>query len=266
MTNVQFLQGGVTLTTDDVDRVIDPLCRSLGALRNALSTNEDSLPGTDYNNDDWDHLKLVSGIMEQRQKLNSISSSFCSSAGEFLSTIFSSILHHKALNDPSKPDSVLVHKFSLSCAQREVDVCSGKVQVSISEDERERGFSKKNQLLLAQRCYHEALVSFLPLIEHAVALNPVLKYRTMKNYIDSTQHNLYGPLTRQLFKEAIPANGTQSTISLASLPRAKASRVFDNNSTLQNPAVSAVRDNLLLILLLICPVIMREEIFVEVNY
>lgn len=254
------------MTSDDVDRVVDPLCLSLGTLRSALSTNEDSLPGPEYSNDDWDHLKLVSGIMEQRQKLNSTSFNFCSSAGEFLSTIFSSILHHKAFNDVSKPDSIIVRKFSFSIAQREVDLCSGKVQTSISDDERWGALSRKNQILSAQRCYHEALVPFLPLLEHVVALNPALKNRTMKSYVDSTQQYLYSPLIRQVFKEALPANGTLSVISLTSLPRAKASRVFAKTSTLQPPTFSSVRDNLLLILFNICPVVVREELFFEVNY
>ena len=213
------------MSASETDAVIEPLTKALVALRKAISTNEHTLgEGDEYSREDWDHLKLVSGIMEQRQRLNSIVYSFCSSVGDFMMNIFSSILRHKVFNDVSKICSILVRRFSFSATQFEVLVCSGRVPPSLSAIERTIMLQQKNQMLSAQRCYHEAVLTFLPVLEHTVILNPALLYRVTKSYAEAAQQYLYGPLLRQLFKEVIPLTASQGVICFASMPRSKPSR------------------------------------------
>lgn len=271
------------MSTDEVDRVVDPILSSLSNIRSALATNEDSLLGINYSKEDWDHLKLVSGIMEQRQKLNSVAFTFCSSAGNYLCTIFSAILRHKALNDNAKQESLLVRKFSFSVSQVEVLVCSGRVPSTLPLENRIELMQRKNQLLSVQRRYHKSLVSFLQLLEHTVYLNPILKFRIRKAYVEATQQLLYGPLLRQIFKELVPLTAQQHIVCMSTMPRVKANLDGIHGSNLQRfreielssslpgkvPNVNGsmslhVWDTLLLVILNICPVISREELFFQV--
>lgn len=278
-----------SLSSAEVDGAVDPIISALEALRRALATNEDSLNIVDHSKEDWDHLKLVSGIMDQRQKLSGIVASFSSSAGEFLVSLFASILRHKALTDSSKQNSIIVRKFSFSTAQFEVFVCSGRVPSSLSIENRMSIMRTKNQVLSSQRCFQESLVSFLPVYEHTVHLNPVLRFRIIKSYIDAVQQFLYGPLLRQLFKEMSSVVSVQNTVCFASLPRTKARRLgtktvplqrFHEVGALSSSSALGVKggglnsqgatafhiwDSMLLAILLVSPVIDREKAFFEVR-
>jgi hypothetical protein len=296
------------MTSADEASVIDPLVASLLALRKALTTDEHSLgaiaiPGrteSEYTREDWDHVKLVSGIMQQRQRLNTIVFSFCSSVGDFMTNLFSGILKHKALNDMSKSSSVLVRRYSFSTAQFEVLVCSGRAPPPLSAAERGSALQQKNQMLGAQRSFQAAVMTFLPVLELTLGLGPSLLFRVTKAYTEAAQQYLYGPLLRQLFKEVLPLTSSQSAISFASLPRSKPTRagagagagagpgaggtltkfhelgVLAGSASLVGQAsrqasaaagITALHiwDSVLIMIMITAPVVAREEAFFQVS-
>ncbi len=261
----------------EAEIIIDPIIHALESLRRAMSTNE-SVLGSDASKNDWEHLKIVSGIQQQRQKLIKIASDFCHNVSESILYLFGAVLKHRLLNDPSRQTSVVIRKFSFTSLQP--ILVPSMMQESASIDENPSTI--KNQMLMAQRAYQQTLSPFIPLIEHTIYLSSSFLPKTKNAYIEATQQLLYTPLVKQLFKELSVVTTPQQSVSFTTLPKTRAVKSTHNgpNTLLKfHESVSAssnsgnlvaraaihIWDALMIAILLIAPVIEREMQFVQVK-
>ncbi len=252
-----------SLTRIDFELVVDPVVSALQSLRNSLAIISDA-SDISLSKQDWDRIKINHGIIQQTKKINSLASSFCSSMDILFEVIFTVILRHKSLNDASKSNGILVKRFSFSESFNDAIAFKTNKQ-SVAK----LGKTSNNQLLNAQRCYHEVVCSLFPLIEQVLGLKADFAAKIRSGYVKSTQELLYTPLIKQLFKEVMSFVVSSQVVSFPTMPKVRYSK---SESTLlaSNLAAPAgkpgvyIWDALLSICLLVAPVLNREEAFLMV--
>jgi len=181
----------------DVEETLAPLSDAIASLRTALAVKGEVGEGAVLTPMHWRELQMMSAVTTQRNKLLDLSEVCCNALSDALTTIFDSILKHKALNEavPARKQSITVKQFSFTNVIR--------ANVSTPDGGRNYGMGKaadSNQALSAQRTYHEALSDFLPLIESLLELAPLMKVQTVNSYVQATRDKLYRPLLKSLFK------------------------------------------------------------------
>jgi hypothetical protein len=226
-----ILNGSVVVTTSDFEGALAPLLAALRSLVRALGTSVESVASCTP--EEWEHVKLSAGVLQQLEKLNNVAAGFCTLMNDMMTTIYSLILKHRALNDSSKSnDSVIIRRYSFSTLSKEIQEASS-ISLLSAENASLRG-RVKNQLLAAQNAFHTALKQFLPVLDATIVLVPTnlalpLIGRSRRAYVESVQQLLYSPLIKQLFKELLSAVAVCPPQTLATIPRSRAAKVNSNN-------------------------------------
>lgn len=274
-----ILSGSVVVSASDFSAALAPLLSALGSLLRALGTSVESVAACSP--EEWEHVKLSTGVLQQLQKLKSVAEGFCSIMNDVMTNIYSLILKHRVLNDLSKPtDGVLVRKYSFSTLVKEIQNVSGAESRSVSSSMGR----VKNQLLSAQSTYHNVLRQFLPILDATIDLAPpnisfTLISRSRRAYAESVQQLMYAPLVKQLFKELLNAVVVCPPQTLATFPKSRASKTNSNwetnplfvpyalcfRETLVSRPVLRVWDALVGALRLVAPVVAQERDFFAVR-
>jgi hypothetical protein len=223
-----ILNGSVVVAASDFAVALAPLLAALRSLVRALGTSVESVASCTP--EEWEHVKLSAGVLQQLQKLNNAAAGFSTLMNDVMTNIYSLILKHRVLNDSSKSnESVLIRRYSFSTLTKEIQESSVSEAKNASVPGR-----VKNQLLAAQSSFHNVLKQFLPILDATILLVPEnlvvsLIMRSRRAYVESVQQLLYSPLIRQMFKELLSAVVVCPPQTLASIPRSRASKANSNS-------------------------------------
>lgn len=173
----------------------------------------------------WKQLQSISSISSQRQKLTSIAKVYCNQINDNAAVMLESILKHKAINNINGKN-IAVRQFLFSKVIEESIRIHDTTRIGSSTDDSVTHISFKptarydsNQAISAQRCYHDALVGVLPLLESAMLFDSTRILPLSSIYVNYTQAKVYKPLIKGLFKDLDDAVGVHhALVSYATLP------------------------------------------------
>ena len=233
-------------------------------------------------------IQSMLAVTQQRQKLTMLSESFCQSMCSVCSSIFSVLLRHKSLNNPSMPNSIIMQPLdprklvvegllqASSIVLRRDDAFGLNTDDSYSNSRlKSYEMSKLNSVLQAQRAYLEALMEFLPILEFVLEMSSDHQRAVIRAaYVRATQEILYKQLFKNMFRDL--ASASVPTKRLVSASFESAEKAHLSSVTPLGPAVRLhmSQDHLYLTpwavlevsLLLALPVIRRELDFFQLLF
>lgn len=259
---------------DDSEVMLKNLVAALENLQAALARSRSTSATTSIPPEEWVHVQSMSIVVQHKQRLMDLTDMVCDAMNDFSQSLFSQILEHKSLQDPSNKKSIVLKHVGFTPVVDDINDLLSEYMANNNSPSLSLCFvsSSGNQLLSCQRVFHENVYPFLPVIEMLSDLNSTLAEQFQKSYVLSTQSCLYGPMIKQLFKElqgAIPPR--TNSLNLANMPKSSAMRKTDPQLVLTHcvksskaPTNSLASWNLLpVVLLLAGPMIQRELTFLQ---
>eukprot|EP01041_Mallomonas_annulata_P008196 gene8196-16851_t len=277
------------VSLDDADSAITSLTNAINHLRrgislkgggsgdsNALLASVSASTTIDFNSgngfeissEQWSHIQSMVSVTQQRLHLLNIADIFCKSMNKTIPSLFRSLLQHRSLNDPNRSKSIHITKFVLTFPvdiflnfefKRERSRTSTGQPTSFlqkpSSSQPQSKLQNNNQLLDAQRVYHEALSTFLPVLMGYMDIIPLTSSTVStalndlrKQYIEDTCELFYQPLFKQLFKDLHSIISPSSSLSQSTHGRTASSLSLSLSlATLPRSSLKAANENIILL-------------------
>ena len=289
------LKTGLTIKgTVPTDRAASLTMRNNNQVTGPVSTDSSS----DFQLTDvqWTVLQGMPVISKQILRLTNVAEAFCKSMSLCSATLFKAVLKHKQLIEPSvtsqgRSSSIIVKKFDV-----------GKILSQLQDSYRTatkilnpfpRGFD--NQLIAAQRTFHEAVGPFLPLLDYLTEFSIITPTSSTfpsfaegspatlhHHYIEAVRDLLYRPLFRQLFKDLAPITASKALgiLSFGTLPASPSTagtvsvssnappiyqEIYNSNLVVSPTTPLTPSLSLQLVVRLCEAAVSREEAFIEVE-
>lgn len=211
----------------------------------------------------WRKIQSIAAITVQKQILLDIADNFYSNATEYISTVFSGLLKHRALNDENHGKTLSIKSFRLQ------SVLNSLVQ---SDSNSSYSPCKENMFVAVQHMFHEAISKYFPLIEQLVDLTPTSVVSLSHSYLEAIGDGLYSSLFKSMWKEIKSLSvAKRNPLTMASIAKFKAGASREPSLKFLPSATSSKADDsfsswvlLESILIVILPAMKEEETTFEV--
>lgn len=243
-------------TLSNTDEILKGLMSAIGALKTSLTTlRGGGEEGGGVSASEWQHLASLACVVAHRKRLVELSEQLCSSMDDFSTSLFPSLLDLRIVTEALQADSptLITSRYNslasalseITAAQRQfIDQCEmeqdsgdpSSSSVTVASDVNLKSSLSSStdfpppppsatHLMAAQRIYHEAIVSFLPLIESLSDLSFTLAEQFRHSYIMATQSHFYVVMIRNLFKDIQKLIcSRQTSLSLATIVKSSSPR------------------------------------------
>jgi hypothetical protein len=268
-----------------------PFISAVKSLRDALAFRINELQG--LTSQEWKQIQSIPSIRAQRDKLVSISETFCSKFSQIAIGVFDWLLKHKTLVEGDIPGAmtILPKVFNTLSLLEKFSFTPALAAVTIDQQSFQQFLSPSTNLLLdSQAIFHRYLDYFIPMMDLLLELKPNYARPICESYVRAAHDKMYYPLFKACLKEIQGyITARNSAVGFVNCERFRCDSVsepivrFDQSKATSGGPSGGVSSSkgssgvssggrimsawkaFQIALMLVCPVLEREEAYVKVR-
>lgn len=233
----------------NVFTILSPLVDALSKIQTAIAVKPGHPRLTMINSSQWKQLQTVAAISLTKQRLADMSNNYCYALTESISSLFESLLKHKALHSPSRNLDIKQFKFNslideikmvpvVGRVRSGTNISSASIDSNDDKIEHHNGlmmlqlandthYRDHNQALQSQAHFHLILSDYLPLFDAVNVLDYSRSLVIHSAYVNVVQEKFYKPTFKTMFKDlddivSRPSHITYSNLTACPAPTASA--------------------------------------------